>query len=660
MDNPITFNPKTKLDLFNILISDNNTFSNVFAEREGILDFLQNIWDLNEMPSTDTRFNNAHGDVFQHMINNDDWELEYLFIERFKLLEYDEKYKIFLETLVLPKFRKNEDEIIKYALLINQFIEKDECKLILKEYDENDSPIYKITVINDEENIPFDLKQNDIPFYFTKNPIGRSDRSNSHKLPKTFPSFALVFNKGWNDYLVLSSFSLFYYDDKEVSNYIGEMKIIVHGEMDTSLHLNEKFNVLSEIFCSLGNNINYYFNLKRILGRNFESLLYALKDAAFFPEIADKFERQDNFIKSIIRYNESERLLREAKYIIYDFDLSNLYSFKYQFSPLYSDSSVEVDFAFNNKISFQNRIYALIGKNGTGKTQLITSLPKNISDKNDNIFSPRTPLFSKIIAVSYNIFDRINFPPKTSSFNYVFCGMRNDKQEIISEKGLVLRFHYSWKKIDKLERINQWREILLTFLDEELINDFIVKKEEIKNIRNLYEVNIDNFTEIRNKLSSGQASILFIITEIVANIRFDSLLLFDEPETHLHPNAITQLMNTIYELVNKFESFCIIATHSPLVVRELFSKNVYVVERHENTPSVRKIPLESFGENLSVLTEEIFGNKDIIKQYKSIIRKLVNDGKSYDELLAILESDDIPLSLNARLYIKSLTEEKND
>jgi len=160
-------------------------------------------------------------------------------------------------------------------------------------------------------------------------------------------------------------------------------------------------------------------------------------------------------------------------------------------------------------------------------------------------------------------------------------------------------------------------------------------------------------------LSSGQSILLYIITEIVANIRYDAIILYDEPETHLHPNAITQLMNTIYELVNEFQSYCIIATHSPLIIRELLSKNVFVMERESNYPSLRKIGIETFGENLTVLTEEVFGNRSIPKQYKLILERLVNNGLSYDEIINELESDNVPLSLNARMYLKTIVDEKS-
>ncbi|HIC30398.1 MAG TPA: hypothetical protein EYO76_00625, partial [Flavobacteriaceae bacterium] len=240
-------------------------------------------------------------------------------------------------------------------------------------------------------------------------------------------------------------------------------------------------------------------------------------------------------------------------------------------------------------------------------------------------------------------------PKKTATFNYIYCGLRNEKGELLSEKGLLLRFHSTWKRIQTLERMEQWRTVLLNFIEEDMVDEFIVSRN-----RHEYEVSIDGFNKVRRKLSSGQSIILYIISQIVANIRYDSLLLFDEPETHLHPNAITQLMNTIYSLVDEFQSYCILATHSPLVVRECFSRNVYVLERHENVPSVRKIAMESFGENLTILSEEVFGNKETPKHYKKLIRELVEKGMSYEEIVAYIESDDVPLGLNAKIYIKSI------
>jgi energy-coupling factor transporter ATP-binding protein EcfA2 len=153
---------------------------------------------------------------------------------------------------------------------------------------------------------------------------------------------------------------------------------------------------------------------------------------------------------------------------------------------------------------------------------------------------------------------------------------------------------------------------------------------------------------------------LYIITQVVANLRLDTLIIYDEPETHLHPNAIVELMNTIYELVEEFESYCLIATHSPLVIRELFSKNVFVITRENNVPSVKRIGIESFGENLGILTDEVFGDREISKQYKTIIKRLIEDGRTFEEIVHLMEFDEVPLSLNARIFIKNMIRIQNE
>jgi energy-coupling factor transporter ATP-binding protein EcfA2 len=655
----VKLSKKIKLELYKLL----SKVPDVFGETkgEGIISFLSDIWDLSLMKSEDSRFQNAHGDFVQYLVRNDDYSYEYVFIERLNLLEDDEKFSKFIETVVSLRYRKGEDDISKFLLLLNPYLEKEGYILSLSDYDESGHPIHKLDTLS-KASTPNDIKPNDIIFYVEKNPTGRNDWVNSHHKPLIYPSFVLVFDNGWNDYSIRSSFYLFYYENQdEPPTKIGVNKIIYNDEDNTIQFLPDTFTSLDENFCSLGQEEKYYENLKKYFCKDFRGILYALRDAAFFLDIQEDFQNKNTFKRSLIRFDDVERLLREVPYKIYNYDLSNLYSFKYCFKPAYSTDTIDIEFGFNSKSLIPDRIYALIGKNGTGKTQLITSLPIMISQKKDEAFIPKSPLFSKIIAVSYSVFDRFEIPKKSSTFNYCYCGIRKENNEHFSEKELLMRFNDASQKIESLGRIDRWRKILLTFIDEELINLFLIERDdEDSSYRNSYKVDIKNLIDTRNKLSSGQAIILYIITEIVANIRYDSLLLYDEPETHLHPNAITQLMSTIYELTEEFQSYCIMATHSPLIVRELFSKNVYVLDRDSTLPSIRRIPLESFGENLTVLTEEIFGNKGIPKRYQQILRELVDKGKSYDELVSSLEFDEVPLSLNARIFIKSLVETRDD
>jgi ABC-type nitrate/sulfonate/bicarbonate transport system ATPase subunit len=261
-----------------------------------------------------------------------------------------------------------------------------------------------------------------------------------------------------------------------------------------------------------------------------------------------------------------------------------------------------------------------------------------------------------VIAVSYSAFDKFNIPSKSDSFNYTYCGIRNRDGKISTDRGLRQRFHNSWKKISDLERMNDWVEILEQFIPIELLKQFLNHNPK----DGYHSVDLDGFGKVNKQLSSGESILLYIITEIIANIRFDSLLLFDEPETHLHPNAITELMNVINSIVERFESYCIITTHSPLVIREIFSRNVYIIEKEDSYVSLRRIGIESFGQNISVLTDEVFQNRDVQKNYKRIIANMVNRGFSYKKILKKIQFDEQPLSNNAKIYIKSLIANRNE
>lgn len=57
------------------------------------IEFLERIYNLDKMESTDSRFDNAKGDIWQHTINNNDWECFWVFSDpRFKLKNGEDKY----------------------------------------------------------------------------------------------------------------------------------------------------------------------------------------------------------------------------------------------------------------------------------------------------------------------------------------------------------------------------------------------------------------------------------------------------------------------------------------------------------------------------------------------------------------------------------------
>ena len=646
---------KLKLDILKVLLSENGLFGIPNDDGSNIIKFLDDMLNLKTLPSEDSRYNNAYDDAYQHLVNNDDWEYDYVLTERFNVVENTETFIDFLNRIIHPVIRNSKDEIMKYFLMINPYLEKENLSFKAIELNSDGLIVYVVSPKQEADKIPIGLVENNIPFFVENNPKGFYNRKSAHQLPTKFPSFTLVLNDGWNDFGIVSEYVLYYYPNSSDFNFIGRLKIIHIEDIKTPDVIPVTFTQLDKVFCSLGQEFEYYENIKNIFGDNFKNILWAIQDTSFFSSIQENYENNSNFKTSLIREDSAERLMREVKYRIYGYNSKNLYSFKYKFKPKFAENELEVDFNFDNNSVIPNRIYAIIGKNGTGKTQLVTTLPLEISYKNDDNFTPKTPLFSKVIAVSYSSFDRFEIPKKTDEFNYVYCGLKDENGKRLEDDELILRFQNSYDKISKQSRVEIFLKTIENFIEIDLIKQFIQLKIETGE----YEINYGKFVEIINILSSGQSILILIITEIIANIRYDSLLIYDEPETHLHPNAISLLINTIYELSRIFQSYCIIATHSPIIVQELLSKNVYIIERESDVVTARKPLIETFGENLTMITEEIFGNRDIPNQFEKILLKLVETGKSFDEILSIIETENIPLSLNARIYLKSIINEKS-
>ena len=98
--------------------------------------FLERIWDLNDMRSTDSRFNNGAGDIWQHRVNNpQDWEDDWVFTdERFDLMHgSDEALLRFLCEMVHPAVRPNRDEVQQLVSRFNKMLAGDGWSLVATE-----------------------------------------------------------------------------------------------------------------------------------------------------------------------------------------------------------------------------------------------------------------------------------------------------------------------------------------------------------------------------------------------------------------------------------------------------------------------------------------------------------------------------------------------
>jgi hypothetical protein len=115
--------------------------------------FLERVWDLSKLPSTDSRFDNASRDIWQHRINNFDWDdswiLTYPYINILNC--EDTKFLQFLCETIHPGIRNNSDDLNVLIDLYNENLEPDGFKLIEKTRISN-KPVFigvKIEITNE-------------------------------------------------------------------------------------------------------------------------------------------------------------------------------------------------------------------------------------------------------------------------------------------------------------------------------------------------------------------------------------------------------------------------------------------------------------------------------------------------------------------------------
>lgn len=78
-----------------------------------------------------------------------------------------------------------------------------------------------------------------------------------------------------------------------------------------------------------------------------------------------------------------------------------------------------------------------------------------------------------------------------------------------------------------------------------------------------------------NELSSGQRRLILLFLEIVMHCGEDGLVLFDEPEAHLHPAWQQALPDALCQLVPRGQ--VIVATHAPHIVHGRPAHQVFVL-----------------------------------------------------------------------------------
>jgi len=314
---------------------------------------------------------------------------------------------------------------------------------------------------------------------------------------------------------------------------------------------------------------------------------------------------------------------------------------------------VRLEFEVEPESEPPTNIYVLIGRNGVGKTRLLNGMTRALvgaesEDEDVGSFEGTTEdllderLFANLVSVTFSAFDPFGPLPsrqdKSSGIQYAYIGLRRTG---LGEDGkphpprtpdqLSSVFGSSVWLCRQGARASRWRRAL-----EMLEADPIFKDAEVASLADNDLPEKEFRTRARTlfgKLSSGHKIVLLTITRLVETVEERTLVLLDEPEAHLHPPLLSAFVRALSDLLINRNGVGIIATHSPVVLQEVPKNCVWKVRRTNVRVEADRPEIETFGENVGVLTREIFGLEVTDSGFHKMLRDAVSDHDSYDEIV---------------------------
>ncbi len=192
---------------------------------------------------------------------------------------------------------------------------------------------------------------------------------------------------------------------------------------------------------------------------------------------------------------------------------------------------------------------------------------------------------------------------------------------IETKNGIALHFEGDKRhNLYKLKDLYGTEKDFFNILEMTWLND-LIESVDVSITRHAnsqyFQVNSNTFSE-----GEKQALIILGINELV--LKENSLALFDEPDTYLHPqwqrDFIIELESYISSSVN-IENDYIITSHSPNIVAGIRKENLFVFKNGRT----KEIPFNSYGKNVESLLIDFFNVEGVRNKYVENLLKKVQE-----------------------------------
>ena len=513
-------------------------------------------------------------------------------------------------------------------------------------------------------------------------------------VPPFETTFALQ-QDNWNDYGFQTLYHLYHRQtaSNSSSTMIGSVKILRRGQTESDgIQLNRPFESLDENFCSVGASLDYYQRLNEIPLNERDEILSNLRDVVAQPEFQAEFRDERGWSTSLFRDDPNPNdFLADANAILTgNFSALSDIGESISFRPTNWATDLTLEFdaprlpiflgdhSTEGMRSLPRRIITVIGRNGSGKSTLLSRIARvAFSSPSDRmrpeiqelgVFEPGSVGFIKIIAISYSAFDNFIVPGLYESElrqmaddiekgggRYIYAGLRDIVAEVrddlaAAEDRQLPDNESAQLAADDLRTATRLKS-LVQLADEfqRLINQIAANGDNkllgaaLKPLfadPSFSDVENQEITELldpnpREKFlgwSTGHKIVLHVIASLVAHTTRKSLILFDEPEMHLHPPLIAALMHAFRIVLEKKNALAIVATHSPVVLQETLARHVRIVRRNGQNFEVLTPDMETFGENIGVLTYDTFGLTAASTDFHKILDQIIASFSDIDEI----------------------------
>jgi ABC-type transport system involved in cytochrome c biogenesis ATPase subunit len=474
----------------------------------------------------------------------------------------------------------------------------------------------------------------------------------------------------WDDYSYKTTFSLVYFSDDGIRHDIGAVKVMRRGMTHGYTEIDNSFTDLGARYASLGQDQEYYENLLAIGDEDRIAILEALKDAIWNEEIFESCKDEGAFNTSLLR-SVSSRELKKLKTIVHSHATLTPFHFRYRF-PNVDNASIEVEVA-PNAIPPTN-IHAIIGRNGVGKTTLLRSVSTLLRDGrrpslgrltffSNSDESSGEEGFANLVTVAFSAFDEFEPPGANegtkSGIKYAYIGLRKNvrlksgSRESRNKTTGDLRSDFVASTLTCLRssRRPRWRSAMRV-----LESDPLFAALQIQRLADLPQ---DDFEDAAIALfdaaSSGHKIVLLTMTRLVELVSERTLVLIDEPEAHLHPPLAASFVRALSGLLAQRNGVAILATHSPVIVQEVPSNCVSLFFRNGTNVEIERPDVETFAENVGLLTREIFRVELTDSGYHALISEIVSKSDTVEQALAAFQDH---LGAEGRALARALWEER--